>query len=100
MSHFGGSSAGHGAGAESDGRKVESESESKNGTHDSRKGFKLMTYNVWFQESVEVVKRMEAIGECIVAEDPDYVLLQEVCVRVYVHAVHVYVHVCTYGSYR
>ncbi len=44
----------------------------------NKKSFKIMSYNVWFQESVEVVKRMEAIGKLIEAENPDYVMLQEV----------------------
>lgn len=40
--------------------------------------WKVLTYNIWFQESVQCFARMAAIGEIIEKEDPEFVLLQEV----------------------
>eukprot|EP00282_Hemiselmis_andersenii_P006121 CAMPEP_0114121006 /NCGR_PEP_ID=MMETSP0043_2-20121206/6955_1 /TAXON_ID=464988 /ORGANISM="Hemiselmis andersenii, Strain CCMP644" /LENGTH=250 /DNA_ID=CAMNT_0001213673 /DNA_START=70 /DNA_END=819 /DNA_ORIENTATION=- len=41
-------------------------------------GWKLLTYNVWFNEEVALEARMRAIGDIIQQEEPDFVMLQEV----------------------
>jgi hypothetical protein len=40
--------------------------------------YKVLTYNVWFEESVCMTQRMAAIGQIIYAEQADFVFLQEV----------------------
>ena len=40
--------------------------------------YKVLTYNVWFEESVCMTERMAAIGAIVEAEKADFVFLQEV----------------------
>lgn len=62
--------------------ELEKGAKTKEGGGELAKGaktkFKVLTYNVWFEEEVEVKARMGAIGAIIVAEVPDFVMLQEV----------------------
>ncbi|KAG0478997.1 hypothetical protein HPP92_013716 [Vanilla planifolia] len=44
---------------------------------------KIMSYNVWFREDVEVVKRMETIGKLILQHRPDVIFFQEVTPLIY-----------------
>ena len=38
----------------------------------------VLTYNVWFEETVALAERMAAIGRILAAKDPDVVCFQEV----------------------
>jgi endonuclease/exonuclease/phosphatase family metal-dependent hydrolase len=38
---------------------------------------KILSYNVWFDHSANLLNRMKAIGDIIVQEDPDLIALQE-----------------------
>ncbi|KAL2931367.1 Tyrosyl-DNA phosphodiesterase 2, partial [Bienertia sinuspersici] len=44
---------------------------------------KILTYNVWFREDLEVHKRMQAIGDLIQLHSPDIICLQEVTPNIY-----------------
>lgn len=49
-----------------------------------RRPLRLLTYNVWFREDVQVEKRMEAIGRIIEANDyPEGLCFQEVTPAIY-----------------
>jgi tyrosyl-DNA phosphodiesterase 2 len=41
-----------------------------------KKTFKIMTYNVWFREDVEVIRRMDALGDLIKQHSPDFICFQ------------------------
>ncbi|KAJ3689022.1 hypothetical protein LUZ61_018186 [Rhynchospora tenuis] len=43
----------------------------------------VMSYNVWFREDLELVKRMEALGELIQLYKPDLMCFQEVTPNIY-----------------
>ncbi|KAJ3674804.1 hypothetical protein LUZ60_005420 [Juncus effusus] len=43
----------------------------------------LMSYNVWFREDLELVKRMQAIGDLILLHKPDLICFQEVTPNIY-----------------
>jgi len=61
-------------------KRAREDSESQTEFHaqnELKSNVKLLTLNIWF-DSVEVVRRMEAIGEIISTENPDFVGLQEV----------------------
>lgn len=45
--------------------------------------FKMMSYNVWFREDLEVYRRMEGIGSLIQQHAPDVVCFQEVTPKIY-----------------
>ncbi|KAK9155680.1 hypothetical protein Sjap_003160 [Stephania japonica] len=44
---------------------------------------KVMTYNVWFREDLELHKRMKALGELIQQNSPDVICFQEVTPNIY-----------------
>ncbi|KAI0527379.1 hypothetical protein KFK09_002979 [Dendrobium nobile] len=44
---------------------------------------KVMSYNVWFREDVEVIRRMEAIGQLIQKHSPDIIFFQEITPYIY-----------------
>ncbi|KAG0549629.1 hypothetical protein BDA96_01G271300 [Sorghum bicolor] len=45
--------------------------------------FKIMTYNVWFREDVEVIRRMDALGDLIKQHSPDFICFQEITPYIY-----------------
>ncbi|KAK3153655.1 hypothetical protein QOZ80_2BG0179150 [Eleusine coracana subsp. coracana] len=49
-----------------------------------QKTFKILTYNVWFREDLELSRRMNAIGNLIKHHSPDILCLQEVTPYIYV----------------
>ncbi|KAJ1295731.1 hypothetical protein BS78_01G245700 [Paspalum vaginatum] len=51
--------------------------------HLDKKTFKIMTYNVWFREDMEVSRRMDALGDLIKHHTPDFICLQEVTPYIY-----------------
>ncbi|KAM0832455.1 hypothetical protein ACQ4PT_064869 [Festuca glaucescens] len=48
-----------------------------------RRPFKIMTYNVWFREDIEVRRRMDALGGLIQYHSPDLICFQEVTPYIY-----------------
>ncbi|KAK9151715.1 hypothetical protein Syun_010024 [Stephania yunnanensis] len=44
---------------------------------------KIMSYNVWFREDLEMYKRMKALGELIQQHSPDVICFQEVTPNIY-----------------
>ncbi|CAK7351375.1 unnamed protein product [Dovyalis caffra] len=48
-----------------------------------RGSFKILSYNVWFREDLEMHKRMKALGELIQLHSPDVICLQEVIPDIY-----------------
>ncbi|KAL5840419.1 hypothetical protein ACOSQ3_013091 [Xanthoceras sorbifolium] len=44
---------------------------------------KILSYNVWFREDIEVHKRMESIGSLIQLHSPDVICFQEVTRNIY-----------------
>lgn len=48
-----------------------------------KKTFKIMTYNVWFREDIEVRRRMDALGGLIQYHSPDLICFQEVTPYIY-----------------
>ncbi|CAL4933291.1 unnamed protein product [Urochloa decumbens] len=53
------------------------------GIHWDQKTFKIMTYNVWFREDMELSRRMDAIGDLIKHHSPDFICFQEVTPYIY-----------------
>ncbi|WVZ58831.1 hypothetical protein U9M48_009058 [Paspalum notatum var. saurae] len=51
--------------------------------HLDKKTFKIMTYNVWFREDMEVSRRMDALGDLIKDHTPDFICFQEVTPYIY-----------------
>ncbi|CAH9081573.1 unnamed protein product [Cuscuta epithymum] len=47
------------------------------------RALKILTYNVWFREELELHKRMEAISDLIELHSPDIICFQEVTPRIY-----------------
>ncbi|CAJ1941366.1 unnamed protein product [Sphenostylis stenocarpa] len=45
--------------------------------------FKILSYNVWFREDLELHKRMNAIGDLVQLHSPDFVCFQEVTPNIY-----------------
>ncbi|KAJ6935082.1 Glycoside hydrolase [Populus alba x Populus x berolinensis] len=45
--------------------------------------FKILSYNVWFREDLEMHRRMKALGELIQLHSPDVICLQEVIPDIY-----------------
>jgi tyrosyl-DNA phosphodiesterase 2 len=45
-------------------------------THVDKKVIKVMTYNLWFREDLELRKRMKAIGDLIQHHNPDLICFQ------------------------
>jgi hypothetical protein len=45
-------------------------------TCSDKKTFKIMTYNVWFREDIEVRRRMDALGGLIQYHSPDLICFQ------------------------
>ena len=43
---------------------------------DSGKAFKILSYNVWFREDLELHKRMKAIGDLVQLHSPDFICFQ------------------------
>lgn len=41
-----------------------------------KKTFKIMTYNVWFREDLELKSRMDALGDLIKQHCPDFICFQ------------------------
>uniref|UniRef100_A0A453NFL9 Endonuclease/exonuclease/phosphatase domain-containing protein n=1 Tax=Aegilops tauschii subsp. strangulata TaxID=200361 RepID=A0A453NFL9_AEGTS len=52
-------------------------------THLDKKTIKVMTYNVWFREDLELTKRMYALGNLIQHHNPDLICFQEVTPNIY-----------------
>ncbi|KAK2412844.1 endonuclease/exonuclease/phosphatase family protein [Trifolium repens] len=50
---------------------------------DSGKDFKILSYNVWFREDLELNKRMKAIGDLVLLHSPDFICFQEVTSDIY-----------------
>uniref|UniRef100_J3KVA5 RanBP2-type domain-containing protein n=1 Tax=Oryza brachyantha TaxID=4533 RepID=J3KVA5_ORYBR len=48
-----------------------------------KKTFKIMTYNVWFREDLELRRRMDALGDLIKNHNPDLICFQEVTPNIY-----------------
>ncbi|KAB8117323.1 hypothetical protein EE612_059175, partial [Oryza sativa] len=48
-----------------------------------KKTFKIMTYNVWFHEDLELCRRMDALGDLIKNHNPDLICFQEVTPNIY-----------------
>ncbi|KAG8066686.1 hypothetical protein GUJ93_ZPchr0004g39674 [Zizania palustris] len=48
-----------------------------------KKTFKIMTYNVWFREDIELPSRMDALGDLIQLHSPDLICFQEVTPYIY-----------------
>ncbi|NP_001130134.1 Endonuclease/Exonuclease/phosphatase family [Zea mays] len=48
-----------------------------------KKTFKIMTYNVWFREDLELRSRMDALGDLIKQHCPDFICFQEVTPYIY-----------------
>ncbi|XP_047057982.1 uncharacterized protein LOC124664524 [Lolium rigidum] len=44
---------------------------------------KVMTYNVWFREDLELSRRMEALGDLIHHHNPDLICFQEITPNIY-----------------
>ncbi|KAF5176063.1 Tyrosyl-dna phosphodiesterase [Thalictrum thalictroides] len=44
---------------------------------------KILSYNVWFREDVEMYKRMKALGDLIQQHSPDVICFQEVTPNIY-----------------
>lgn len=44
---------------------------------------KILTYNVWFREDLEMYKRMNALGDLIQQHSPDVICFQEVTANIY-----------------
>ncbi|KAL6641184.1 hypothetical protein ACP70R_019365 [Stipagrostis hirtigluma subsp. patula] len=58
----------------------------KKGNHDThfdKKTIKIMTYNVWFREDLELSRRMDALGNLIKHHSPDFICFQEVTPYIY-----------------
>ncbi|KAI0527378.1 hypothetical protein KFK09_002978 [Dendrobium nobile] len=54
------------------------------GYHDTTSRLiKVMSYNVWSREDVEVIERMEAIGQLIQKHSPDIIFFQEMTPYIY-----------------
>ncbi|KAL2628297.1 hypothetical protein AAZV13_07G224100 [Glycine max] len=47
------------------------------------KAFKILSYNVWFREDLELHKRMKAIGDLVQFHSPDFICFQEVTPNIY-----------------
>ncbi|CAL0307269.1 unnamed protein product [Lupinus luteus] len=45
--------------------------------------FKILTYNVWFREDLELHNRMKAIGDLVQLHSPDFICFQEVTGNIY-----------------
>ncbi|WCJ20186.1 endonuclease/exonuclease/phosphatase family protein [Euphorbia peplus] len=45
--------------------------------------FKILSYNVWFREDLELQKRMKAIGDLIQLHSPEVICFQEVTPNIY-----------------
>lgn len=43
---------------------------------DTGKAFKILSYNVWFREDLELHKRMKAIGDLVQFHSPDFICFQ------------------------
>ncbi|XP_015696987.2 uncharacterized protein LOC102705849 [Oryza brachyantha] len=48
-----------------------------------KKTFKIMTYNVWIREDIELRRRLDALGELIQLHSPDLICFQEVTPYMY-----------------
>ncbi|CAJ2649488.1 unnamed protein product [Trifolium pratense] len=44
---------------------------------------KILSYNVWFREDLELHKRMKAIGDLVLLHSPDFICFQEVTPDIY-----------------
>ncbi|KAL6883587.1 hypothetical protein ACP4OV_011001 [Aristida adscensionis] len=53
------------------------------GKLETKKTIKIMTYNVWFREDLELKRRMDAIGDLIKNHSPDFICFQEVTPYIY-----------------
>ncbi|KAJ0081226.1 hypothetical protein Patl1_10007 [Pistacia atlantica] len=47
------------------------------------RSLKILSYNVWFREDLEMCKRMKAIGDLIQLHSPDLICFQEVTPNIY-----------------
>ncbi|KAJ0016793.1 hypothetical protein Pint_09901 [Pistacia integerrima] len=47
------------------------------------RSLKILSYNVWFREDLEMYKRMKAIGDLIQLHSPDLICFQEVTPNIY-----------------
>ncbi|KAL3521970.1 hypothetical protein ACH5RR_014804 [Cinchona calisaya] len=53
------------------------------GSGKDHKPVKILSYNVWFQEDVEMHRRMEALSDLIQLHSPDIICFQEVTPNIY-----------------
>ncbi|CAN6305263.1 unnamed protein product [Urochloa humidicola] len=74
---------GAGAGGESGEDDAPATKKANLGIHLDQKTFKIMTYNVWFREDMELSRRMDAIGDLIEHHSPDFICFQEVTPYIY-----------------
>ncbi|KAL8032870.1 hypothetical protein ABFS82_13G126000 [Erythranthe guttata] len=51
--------------------------------HESKTIWKVLSYNVWFREDVEIHERMKALGDLIELHSPDVICFQEVTAGIY-----------------
>ncbi|KAL1805493.1 hypothetical protein ACET3Z_028561 [Daucus carota] len=52
-------------------------------TNEDLKTLKILSYNVWFREDLEMHKRMKALGDLIQMHSPELICLQEVTPNIY-----------------
>ncbi|XP_054786996.1 uncharacterized protein LOC129293203 isoform X2 [Prosopis cineraria] len=64
-------------------REVKTSRKEINATGKSLSALKILSYNVWFREDLEVHKRMKAIGDLIQHHNPDVICFQEVTPHIF-----------------
>ncbi|XP_062013532.1 uncharacterized protein LOC133729920 isoform X1 [Rosa rugosa] len=67
----------------SDKKVTVSESSSSGSSGMGSNTLKVLTYNVWFREDLEMHKRMKAIGDLVLQHCPDVICFQEVTPDIY-----------------
>nr|CAB3494157.1 unnamed protein product [Digitaria exilis] len=70
-------------GAAEGGEKAPAAKKGNLNCHLDKKTVKIMTYNVWFREDLELTRRMNAIGALIQKHSPDLICFQEVTADIY-----------------
>ncbi|CAD6205616.1 unnamed protein product [Miscanthus lutarioriparius] len=72
-----------GGGAAEEEEKAPAAKKGNSNHHSDKKTVKIMTYNVWFREELELIRRMNAIGDLIQHHSPDLICFQEVTPNIY-----------------
>ncbi|PWZ54504.1 Tyrosyl-DNA phosphodiesterase 2 [Zea mays] len=72
-----------GVGAAEEDEKARAAKKGNSNNHSDNKTVKIMTYNVWFREELELIRRMNAIGDLIQHHSPDLICFQEVTPNIY-----------------